>query len=100
MHIATANDLGALVYLVSQWWPSLDGPILVRILLWDGRVVTASYYQGERSPDALSLEGGFRKSDELELLINRLLEEGTPFVTETGSDDQVCTLEWTIAEIR
>lgn len=81
--------------------PHAHGPVVVEVNLWDGRVVRGSYYSGSKylNPDAQTIRESFRADDDprLQELSERLLESGENFVTQTGSHDDLCTLEWTIA---
>jgi len=78
--------------------PSYRGPKVVEATLWDGRKVSASYYKGpkETNPDARSRFDIFYDVEPLRPLVKHLLESGESFVTDTGSDDMVCTLEWSM----
>lgn len=78
--------------------PRDNGPTVVTGNLWDGRVVTATYYRGPKyqNPDAETREDVFWDDGVLRPLVEKMLEKGESFVTVTGTDDAVCCLEWAI----
>ncbi len=78
--------------------PSDRGPKVVYATLWDGRVVSASYYKGDKwqKPDAETDDDIFYDVEPLVPFVERMLEAGEPFVTITGTSDTVCALEWSI----
>jgi len=78
--------------------PKDRGPKVVEATLWDGRIVSATYYRGPkfRSPDAESRHEIFYDMGPIIPLVDKLLEDGESFVTVTGSHDTVCSLEWSI----
>jgi hypothetical protein len=78
--------------------PSYSGKDPVAITLWDGRRVVANFHQCDESElDARTICDVFLDITELRPLVDRLLSEGKSFITETGEDDMLCTLIWTIA---
>jgi len=96
----TASKMGQLLDIVgaSNPDPKARGPVVVEVRLWDGRIVSASYYNGPKfqKPDAESIYDIFYDVDPLVPLVDRLLQTGETFVTITGDDDMVCCLEWKI----
>lgn len=94
------ESMGQLLDIVGASGPdgSLRGPKVVRITLWDGRAISASYYKGPKyqHPDAETEGDVFWDLSPLIPLVERLLATGESFVTVTGTDDMVCALEWSI----
>jgi hypothetical protein len=80
--------------------PSAKGPVVVRLELWTGQIVTASYYQRDEdeTPDIECLEQIIADNEVIRPFAEGLVIEGKSFVTETGSDDMVCTLRWEIKQ--
>ncbi|MBU0531414.1 MAG: hypothetical protein ABIG32_01485 [Candidatus Uhrbacteria bacterium] len=76
--------------------PGERGPIPLRVLIWDGRVVVASYYKGTKTPDVTSRLDVIIDDVAMRPHVEALLRDDTSFITETGSHDMVCTLEWSI----
>lgn len=77
--------------------PSDRGPVVVRVMLEDGRIIEARYYRCEESElDARTKYDVFFDVEPLIPFVEKLLSEGKSFVTETGTHDMVCTLKWTI----
>ncbi len=78
--------------------PSTRGPVVRQINTWDGRTVIGSYHRCEKKELDISVRECIIIDDKLLLpFIQRLLDNGTPFITETGSHDMVCTLQWKFA---
>jgi hypothetical protein len=77
--------------------PSDPGPVVVQIDL-GGKVIEASYYKGKKDPDVVSRHDIFYDIKPLMPFLERMLFDEEDFVTETGSHDMVCTLEWTICK--
>lgn len=75
--------------------PSAIGPVVAEYLLWDGRRVRASYYEGKENPDADFPEEVVWDDEKLRPLAEILLL-GKSFIIETGRHDMICTLQWTI----
>jgi hypothetical protein len=75
--------------------PSDPGPVVVQIDFGDQKI-EASYYRGEKDPDVVSRHDYFIDVKPLMPFLTRMLFDNEGFVTETGSHDMVCTLEWTI----
>jgi len=73
-----------------------ETPVTIKIP--GDRTIRGSYYRCKES----EIDIADHKSDviwdteELQKFVSRLMESGMPFVTETGNDDMVCTLRWTI----
>ena len=78
--------------------PHDRGPVVVQIKLWDGRTVEGAYHRCEESElNVVDHEGDLIWDDNaLRPFVEKLIAEKTPFVTETGSDDMMCTIRWTI----
>jgi len=75
--------------------PTEKGPEVVLIMLEStGQIVAGTYSQ--ETPQAICLEDTLLDDDALRPLVYALVVQSTPFVTQTGSDDTVCTLKWTI----
>lgn len=93
-----AANLGDVVQAVGDGnqRPEYSGENVVEVTLWDGRKVVANYHEGQGKIDAKSSYDFFLNDLPLESLVERLINEGTPFITQTGEDDLVCILQWTI----
>ncbi len=77
--------------------PSSTGKNVVTISLWDGRTIYGNYHRCEQDElDAETNHDMFMDTTPLVPLVQKLLDESTPFITETGTSDMVCTLRWTI----
>lgn len=76
--------------------PSVIGPVVARYLLWDDRMLVASYYGGDDKPDVVFSEKQDLDGEALRSVAKNLLVEGRPLITEKGSGDMVCTLTWKI----
>ena len=77
--------------------PHDSGPVAVIIGMQDGRTITGSYHRlGGSTADVFSEEDILLDDSVLRPFVERLLDKGVPFVTETGEDDMVCTLRWEI----
>ena len=76
--------------------PQAKGPVVVILKLWDGRIVTGSYYRGDEKPDVTGPEDIIWDNEKLNPFVEKVLRDGSGFITETGSDDTVCTLKWQI----
>lgn len=76
--------------------PTAKGPVVVRLELWDDRVVTASYYRREEgeTPDIDCQDEIIWDDATIRPFAENLINEGKSFVTETGTSDTVCTLKW------
>ena len=101
MQIKSAPNVRVLLDMVAAGSldPSDPGPVVLRINLWDGRVIEARYCRDERkfhNPDAETMEDVFIDEIPLVPLVQKLLEDRTPFVTLTGTDDMVCCIEWVL----
>lgn len=97
--IHTVENLDQLLDAVaaSGFDPNHQGNPVVEIELWDGRKVHGNYHRCEESElDVTTRMDVFIDTTPLEPFVNRLLSDGIPFVTETGSHDAVCTLQWII----
>ncbi|MDD5489394.1 MAG: hypothetical protein PHP25_01790 [Candidatus Moranbacteria bacterium] len=81
--------------------PSASGPVVVEIELQGeigmSRTVIGSYYEGEKKPDVTARTDYIADDEALRPFIQKLITRGESFITETGSSDMVCTLEWTIS---
>ena len=64
----------------------------------DNRIVVATYYDGNEPPDIVSEDDIITDNVALREFIDALLKNGTSFTTQTGVDDMLCTLQWTIRE--
>ncbi|MFA7253092.1 MAG: hypothetical protein WC107_00890 [Patescibacteria group bacterium] len=78
------------------------GPVLFQIK-YDGCYIEATHYgdRGEKyqNPDAKTKEASlFAKMDILKPLVAALIEKDRPFVIQTGTDEDVCTILWTIVK--
>ena len=79
--------------------PKDPGSTVVELSLWNGLIVTSSYYRAEESElDVVSPADVIYDDEKLQLFVEKLLNEGRPIVTETGSHDMVCTLKWEISK--
>ena len=79
--------------------PKAQGPVVIRIKLPGGKEIHGSYYHAasEQELDVVNHKSAILCDDQtVEFFVRCLRYHGRPFVTETGSDDQVCTLRWTI----
>lgn len=70
-----------------------DNPA-IKIFLWNNRVIIGSYT--DKSENIASRSDVITDNEKLTSLVNRLLNEGISFVTQTGSHDLLCVIEWTI----
>ncbi|MBT3355901.1 hypothetical protein HN784_00770 [bacterium] len=77
--------------------PSNPGPVVVSLSLWNGKQINGAYYRGTKGPDITVREDVIWDSEILDPFVRKLFAEGTPFITEMGSHDMVCTLEWKIS---
>jgi hypothetical protein len=76
--------------------PSAPGPVVVRLHIWTGQFITASYYkyaEGEMG-DLESSDDIIHDDEAIRPFAERLVHDGTSFTTITGSDDMVCSLRW------
>lgn len=71
-----------------------NGPICMRIVLWKGSVVVGTY--ADKKAD-IQLDR-INEAPVLKSLVKKLVGQKTSFVTVSGSQDEVCTVEWTIKE--
>ena len=79
--------------------PGCSGPNPVIIELPDGREVVGNYHRCEETEiGAKTNTDVFLDTTPLIPLMKGLVNEGKPFITETGSSDMICTLIWTIRE--
>lgn len=78
--------------------PSARGPVVVSLNLWDGRRIEGAYYRGSEMPDVTAREDVIWDTGALRPFVEKLLAEDASFITETGSHDMVCTLQWTILD--
>ncbi len=96
------RTMGQLLDMVGASGPDPHdrGPVVVTANLWDGRKIQAAYYKGPKwqKPDAETYEDIFIDVAPLQAPVQRLLDTGESFVTITGSDDQVCCLEWCLTK--
>jgi len=80
--------------------PHERGPVVLVINVWDGRTIVADYYHHSgpkyQNPDERTNYEYFPDPNQLRGLVERLLATGKSFVTQTGDDDMVCTLQWCI----
>jgi len=67
---------------------------LIRITLWDGRVVVSERYLGIKPPDVLGNERLIHDVSTLHTYIEELLATHRPFTTQTGVGDDALILEW------
>lgn len=74
--------------------PKEKGPVTVMILTSNGQIVAGSYTT--KTPTITSTIDVLDDLEKLRPLVDALVVTGTSFVSQTGLDDQVCTLEWTI----
>ncbi len=94
---AHAQSLEALIDRISAGSdPKEKGPEVARITLWDGRIVTGSYYHGKKRPDMTVRTEIIWDDEKLKPLVHALLSTRKQFITSTGSHDTVCTLRWAI----
>ena len=79
--------------------PAIEGPVVVKIWLPDGRFILGSYYvDGPKSkkPDVETIHFRYIDFTWFTPLVTRLLTEGTPFVTKIHEENFMYVLEWTI----
>jgi lysophospholipase L1-like esterase len=77
--------------------PSEKGPDVVIITLgWNDQTITGSYAKADAEINLRTDNDLFWETEELKPLLQALVDNGTPFVTQTGTGDSVCTLVWTI----
>ena len=98
MRTAQANNMAQLLDNIGAgvFDPSDPGPKVISVMLNDGRSVVAHYYRGPKTPDVTSRRDYIDDDEAMRPHASALLETGTTFITETGSHDMVCTLEWSI----
>ena len=75
--------------------PTSSDLIAIDITLWDGRHIIGSY-EPDFTPNITSDFDFIADDEALRPLVEKLLAEGNPFVTQTGESDSVCTLFWEI----
>lgn len=73
------------------------GPIIARINLWDGRIVTGLYYEGKKKPDIATDFTSISESILLKCVEEKLLQNES-FITRTGTGDDIIVIEWIISE--
>jgi hypothetical protein len=78
--------------------PQEPGPIVVGIELQNGDKITGSYSQ--QTPDVIDQGAVIHDDEVLSPFVQRLLNDRQSFVTQTGDDDEVCTLIWEYSEVR
>lgn len=79
--------------------PNLQGPTVGRVRLWDNRTVIGSYGRITGDIDVVrSKSPTFFNIEPLRPSVERLLSDGKPFKTHTGTGDDSCVLVWTIEE--
>lgn len=66
------------------------------IMFPNGRIVSGAYTK--ETPNITSRTDVIDDIAALQLLAEALTAQGTPFVTQTGSHDMVCTLKWSITD--
>jgi len=66
---------------------------VVKIKIWDNRIVTGSNYEGSESPEIVSSGGPRVDSNLLWSHVKSLLNSGRSFIVRNGSSD----IEWTIS---
>ncbi len=76
----------------------------VRMSVIDGRIITGTLYSLRENeiPD-ISKKYPIFSSQEKEKIIRcvgDLIYKEKPFITSVGSDDEVCTLKWSIAQVK
>lgn len=76
--------------------PKDPGPTPIVAELWTGDFITATYYnlKPNEKPDIRSHLDIILDDPAIQRHAERLMKDGTPFVTDTGSSDMVCTLRW------
>jgi hypothetical protein len=103
MRLGLVGSRKALIEMIGLCRPNPDDndSLVSRVLLWDGRIVD-SRYAGKKKPDIETSQNTFPPDDLVDIaaFVDRMLRDRTSFVTKTGNGDQVCTLEWSIIEIR
>jgi hypothetical protein len=76
----------------------------VRIPINDGRKIEGTLYSlGQNEiPDISKKYQVFSPQEKEKIIqcIGDLIYKEKPFITSVGSDDEVCTLKWTIGEIK
>lgn len=95
-----ANSVPQLIDFIGAGNPdsSFSGPVVAEIVLWDKRVVRASYYHGSYETADISVNDSVIMDDDvLAPFVLRLLSSGESFRVLTGESDETCFLEWTIS---
>lgn len=95
--VVNLDELAAIVRCGNSE-PEDPGPVVVEATLWDGQIVRATYYRGEQSPDITAVKDDVLSLVDVVPVLTALLANGTPFITQVGEDDLVCTLRWTISD--
>lgn len=98
--LCSAGSPGELLRLVAGGYnPYDDGPVVIRVGVWDGRVVVGTYYDGQDKPDLYTDESVIEDFDSLGMFLEDLLGgRREHFVTTTGRGDMVCVLCWTLEQ--
>lgn len=96
--LRSAANPGELIRLVAGGFnPYDDGPVVIRVDVWDDRAVVGAYYEGEDKPDLYTDESVIEDYDSLGMLLEDLLSgRRERFVTMTGRGDMACVLCWTL----
>jgi hypothetical protein len=76
--------------------PKEKGPVAVMMLFPNGRIVYGTY--SKDAPNITSPNDVLNDLKVLEPLVESLIRNATPFVSQKGSGDLVCTLRWTITD--
>lgn len=75
-------------------------PLKRQVRLWDGRTLVRKFYAGKNLPDFLVDLKKENFAEGLEVFLEKLLEEGQPFITNgfnlIGKRKFVTYFEWTI----
>ncbi|HDL74912.1 MAG TPA: hypothetical protein ENH06_00810 [bacterium] len=84
--------------------PKESGPVVIKAKIWDGRIVRAIFKTKIEKIDGKKYMVGdveiyddiFFDLKPLVPFVDKMLSTGESFFTVTGTDDMVCSLQWTI----
>ncbi len=84
--------------------PKEKGPVVIEAKIWDGRTVIGTFKTKTEKTDGREYMVGdvetrediFLDESPLIPFVDNMLSTRASFFTVTGTDDMVCSLEWTI----
>jgi len=78
--------------------PRAKGPVVVKVKIWDGRIVRGSYYRGPENPHVISNKAVITDNNLLLQHVQVLLSKGSGFIVRSGQGYTAHVLKWTISD--